>query len=415
MTLFSRLFTILLTLLLGGTSFAGSLQEKIDQILLRSHLAGERLSIQIVSLPDGRILYEKNPNQLLNPASNVKLVTAAAALHLLGPDYTFKTEFYADRLMSRNGTIHNLWVKGFGDPLFVTEELDSVVGRFLTAGLTRIDGSFFVDDTWFDHYNLTTYISDRNEKVTRTVTGPLSFNFNLVPLGRRGRQTVLRRARDTVEDPALHTGGVILQALEREGVGVPRILRREVVPHRALVLLTHSSPPLREILRGLGKHSNNFIAEQLLKTVGAVRYGPPGSTAKGLKVLREYLASLGILQEDFVLDNGSGLSRLNRLSASQIVRVLQDLYQQNFREDVISCLSVGGRDGTMRRKMRRSRLAGRVFAKTGSLNGVRALSGYLIDGEKKAAFSFLFNDVKVPEHQVTRVETTILELVMRGL
>jgi D-alanyl-D-alanine carboxypeptidase/D-alanyl-D-alanine-endopeptidase (penicillin-binding protein 4) len=443
---------------------------KIEKILAASGLSRSRHSIQIVSLPEGKVLYEKNPDLALNSASNVKLVTAAAALRALGPDYTFKTEFYSDTLIDRDGKIRNLWIKGYGDPLFVTEELDSVVKHFLASGLRRIEGQVFVDDTYFDRYHLTTYLSDVGEKIYSIVTGPLSFNFNTIeikarPGARLGDQpiiaiepstryvTVQNRARTVgrgvkplleanleetennaitihgsiprtirevsfrrgILDPATYTGTVILETLEKEGVEIPASLKREAVPRNALLILTHSSPPLREILKGLGKFSNNFIAEQLLKTLGAARLGPPGSSAKGLEVLRSYLDSLGIRRDSFVLDNGSGLSKLTRLSAAQLIRVLKDLYDSPWRQEVISSLSVAGVDGTMGTKMKNSRLTGKVFAKTGTLNGVTALSGYAADGRREVAFSFLFNDFSVSLEKVARVEEAILKTVLESL
>ena len=221
--------------------------------------------------------------------------------------------------------------------------------------------------------------------------------------------------RRGILDPATYTGTVLLEALERKGIVVPQTLKREAVPSRALLILSHSSPPLRQILKGLGKFSNNFIAEQLLKTVGAIHDGPPGSTSKGLEVLRDYLASLGIRRETYALDNGSGLSKLNRLSSSQFIRILLDLYHSPWREEMISSLSVAGVDGTMGSKMKRSSLAGKVFAKTGTLNGVSTLSGFVFDKGKKIAFSFLFNDFNPSLEKITRVEEEILQTVLKAL
>lgn len=467
--LFGRLLplAVFLLLLSEGTASAAGLQEKIDQILKKSGLLRGQVSLQIVSLPEGTLLYDRNSGLPLNPASNVKLVTAAAALRELGTDFTFKTEFYSDTLI-KGGKIHNLWIKGFGDPLFVTEEMESVADRFVQSGLREISGQVFVDDTYFDRNNLTTYLSDWSEKIYSIVTGPLSFNFNSIEIrarpGRRaGDQPIIRIdpptryvnvtniARTTgrgsapalearlknegeiqvvgsiprtireysfrrgILDPATYTGTVLMEALENRGVRIAGGLRREAVPARGLLILSHSSPPLREILKGLGKFSNNFIAEQLVKTLAAVRHGPPGSTPKGLEILKNYLVSLGILPSSFTLDNGSGLSKLTRLSSGQLVRVLLDLYKSPAREALISSLSVAGVDGTMKSKMRKSPLRGKVFGKTGTLNGVSALSGYLMDEKKQAAFSFLWNDFPFSTEKVIRTEQAILEAVLPEL
>ncbi len=446
------------------------LQEKIDRLLSSAGLSQSKTSIQIVSLPEGEVLYELNPDLALNPASNAKLVTAAAALHELGPDFTFETDFYSDSRISRDGRLRNLWIKGFGDPLFITEELESIVKEFRAGGLREIDGNLFVDDTYFDRYNLITYLSDIHEKVYSVVTGPLSFNFNSIeikarPASRLGDQPILalepptryltiqneaktsRRGslamleaevtpsdggelkirgslprtireysfRRGILDPATYTGTVVMEALERSGVKLRGSLRREAVPGRALKIFSHTSPPLRVILKGMGKFSNNFIAEQLVKSLGALHFGPPGSTEKGLKVLRNYLASLGIPTHEFTLENGSGLSKSTRLSSAQLIQVLRDIYAQPWSDDLISSLSIAGLDGTLRTRMQRSILRGKVLAKTGTLNGVSALSGYVTEGRRPFAFSFVFNDFPLSLNGLSRIEEQILEMTFANL
>lgn len=386
------------------------LEQKVEGLLEARQLSQSRHSIQIVSLPDGRVLYQKNPDLRLNPASNIKLVTMATALHELGPAYTFKTEFYSEGAIDRMGTLHNLWIKGYGDPAFVTEEMESLVQLFRTEGLRKIEGDVLVDDTYFDRNNLTTYIADENEKLYKVGTGPLSFNFNAI-ISHSGRSTKIRG----VPDPALYTGSMVLEALRRSGVKISGKVRREAVPERARLVLTHRSPPLKEVLRALGKFSNNFTAEQIIKTISAERLGPPGSTRKGLDLLRGYLVSLGIGPKDFVLDNGSGLTLLSQMSASQFVRILSDLYASPWRNDLIATLSIAGVDGTMAKKLTGARLKGHVFAKTGTLNNVSALSGYVFDPKCRLAFSFIFNDHNSALENIARVEEEIIEAVLDSL
>lgn len=395
---------VVFLLFFGGTAQAQSLKERIDRILEGSPLARSRHSIQIIALPGGPMLYQRNPDLPLNPASNVKLLTAATALKELGPDFTYRTEFYSESLMTADGHIQDLWIKGFGDPVFVDEEMDSVVKRFVASGLKQIDGRIFVDDTYFDRNDLTTYIADAHEKLYKVMTGPLSYNFNSVP-NKSGK------GLKGVPNPAIYAGTVFREALRARGVRISGGLSREAVPSGAIVILTHSSPPLREIAKRLNKFSNNFIAEQLIKTLSAVRYGPPGSTARGLELIRRHLVGLGFSRDRFSVDNGSGLSRLTRLSASQILRTLLDAYRAPWRDSFIASLSIAGNDGTLTSKMRGSKVAGKVFAKTGTLNDARALSGYLFDRSRGAAFSFIFNDFEASAEEVFRVEEEILEAV----
>jgi D-alanyl-D-alanine carboxypeptidase/D-alanyl-D-alanine-endopeptidase (penicillin-binding protein 4) len=468
---------------------ASSLSDRIDWILKRNGLQTSDLSIKIVSIPDGRVLYAKNPDRALNPASNIKLITMATALKELGPSFTFPTEFYSDSLIGKDGRIRDLWIKGYGDPLFVTEELEDLVKQMKAAGLKRIDGDVYVDDTYFDRYGLTTYIADVNEKLYSIMTGPLSFNYNSIKihakparkLGEKPKITLepptqyvsveneaktawaganvdldaevkeepetgpkskvqrkknlaaavvskdrnVIRIRGTipntiqeynfqrgVPDPAVYTGTVIMEALQRQGITIKGGLKREAVPARALLLFTHSSKPLTEILKSLGKFSNNFTAEQLVKTIAAKRFGPPGSIPKGLKALRDYLESLGIPKRDFTLDNGSGLTRLSRVSASDFIRLLYDLYVSPWRDDFVAALSIAGVDGTLARKFHGGRITGKMYAKTGTLNDVKALSGYVFDEKARLAFSFLFNDFGVPMDNIAKAEEEILETVL---
>lgn len=442
-------------------SAAASLGTELDHIL-QHHLNASKVSIQVLRLNDGGVIYEKDPDRLLNPASTAKLVTMAAALRFLGPDFTFKTEFYSEQRM-REGHIGNLWIKGYGDPLFVTEELESLVQRFKAEGLQQIDGEVYVDDTYFDRDQLITYLSDQQEKVYSIVTGPLSFNFNTIEIharpGRRGEAPIIELEPPTryltlvnqaktggarglsleaevtqtgqnevkivgsiprtireyswrrgVLDPATYTGTVILEALQGAGISVQGGVHRQAVPPTASLILVHSSPPLTKIIEGLGKHSNNFIAEQLLKTLGAVQSGPPGSEEKGRQVLAAYLSSLGVLSGAY-LENGSGLSKLSRLSAAQLVRVLRDLYDAPWRDAVISSLSVAGFDGTIKNRFK-GRLTGRLFGKTGTLNQVSGLAGYLISEGEPVVFAMLFNDVSISPRRLDGLEQKILEEVM---
>ncbi len=383
-----------------------TLKTQIDLILKNANLSRSPVSIQIVDLRDGAVLYEKNQTLSLNPASNAKIVTAATALHELGPDYTFKTEFFSDTLIDEEGRINNLWIKGYGDPLFVTEQLEGIVKRFRAAGLKKIEGQVFVDDTYFDRYHRTTYLSDIHRRAYSILTSPLSFNWNRTRA--RTRQGIKNLEN---LDPATATGTRIVEALRGEGIEVQGEIKREAVPREELVIMTHQSPPLKEILKGMGKQSNNFIAEQLVKTMAAHHFGPPGSTSQGLTLMGQYLVSLGIPSSSFRLDNGSGLSRISRLSSEQLVKVLTDLYRSRWRDDFISSLSIAGIDGTIKSKMREPRLRGRVFAKTGTLDDVSALSGYLFDKKQPIVYSLLFNDFSISLRRMKKVQEKILEAV----
>jgi len=453
-----------LLLLVCRPLFAGGamLPQRIESILKRYHLADANVSIKILNLVTGEILFEKDADRPLNPASIVKLVTLGAAFHSLGPDYTFKTEFYSEA-MPREGRLGDLWIKGYGDPLLVSEEIQRLVEEIRREGWREIAGSVFVDDSYFEPGRQVIYHSEGNGHLYHVLNSPLSLNFNTLEIVARPNQqghgpafvetrpptryvTLLNQTRTTggrassldvssspgggglvvtgnipsrlrevsvrkeVGEPAIYAGTAILEALEQAGFVARSSVSRGNVPPGRMLIFTHDSKPLSEIVIGLGKRSNNFIAEQIFLALGARRGGAPGNEIKGREALAEYLSFLGIPGDSYVIDNGSGLSKSTRLSANQVIRVLQDIHQQPWAEKAISSLSVGGIDGTLKKRFR-GRLRGKVFAKTGSLFGVRALAGYIKDGGDPVAFAMIFNGFS--RNHVAQAEEKILEAVTR--
>ncbi len=418
----------------------------VEEILSAYGLANTPASLQITSLNSGETLLQKNENTPLNPASNMKLVTTAGALKTLGPNYVFHTDFYATS--SGKGRLSKLWIRGGGDPFLVTEDLEDIVNALWDKGVRQVD-EVALDDSFFDSDHRLTYSSTPRSKLYTIITGPLSFNFNnllfapnsVVPFGdisdqneesfsprknARLRSQLATKNKTPLQllreygvqkgqaDPAFYTGAVMMEALKKKGIAVGNKLTREEVSPRSTLMYRHDSEPLSEVLKGLCKHSNNFMAEQVLKTIGAEQGGLPGTQAKGIHVLQDYLTSLGIPQNEFLLENGSGLSQNTRLSANHLVNLLTDMYHSPYREPLIESLSIAGIDGTLRRRMKQTPLAGRVFAKTGTLNNVRTLSGYYFDKNNKGyAFSFLFNNLKVSVDKVVLAEQALLQLAQK--
>jgi D-alanyl-D-alanine carboxypeptidase/D-alanyl-D-alanine-endopeptidase (penicillin-binding protein 4) len=148
------------------------------------------------------------------------------------------------------------------------------------------------------------------------------------------------------------------------------------------------------VVRRLQKHSNNFVAEQILKTLGAEAHGPPGTWPKGISAVEEFLAGVGIPRGSYLMRNGSGLNDANRFSARQAVRLLQDMWKRfPLAPEYVSALPVAGRDGTIRWRMEGTAASGRLRAKTGTLQGVTSLCGYVEGaGGERLAFAILVND-----------------------
>lgn len=447
-----------------------TLSQEINGILQKHRLLKSDLSLSIVALKKGEApLYEYNPHHLLNPASNIKILTAAAALNNLGPNFTFKTKFLSENPI-RQGRIQNLWVEGQGDPYFVEEELERIVAILKEEGLKEIQGDIILQDSYFVPKTGTTYLSSDEGKVYQVFTGALSLNFNTVRIQAKGGDKpglpidleidpstaayakVLNRAltisqkgvstldadferlggdmslvvegkqpaqglsviQTGVPQPSLYFGYALLQNLGEHGITVKGKIRRGIPKLELTPLAVYQSHPLSKTLRGLGKFSNNFMAEQLLIVMGAVVKGVPGSTRKGLTVAKNYLANLQIPQGSYILENGSGLSQVNRMSSAQILKVLQQLYRHpTYREPFLNSLSIAGVDGTLEKRFLTSPVRERVRAKTGRLNESSCLSGFLETEGDLIAFVFLANNFQQRHPDVEKAYEEILEAVDR--
>lgn len=424
----------------------------LESIVKRELPSGYSISIQVADLETGRVYMEKDPDLALAPASTMKVVTAATALHTLNPEFTFVTEVWADGV--RDSSVGNLFLKGYGDPYLVSEELFALTRSLRERGLREVRGNVLVDDSYF----LPSKPLDENEKLgVRAYHAPysaLSLNFNsikivAVPASRPGLpahvfldtpseyatvegtvQTVngsrpgdlaihkepgpddrevirvegsigveapIKPRRVNVVSPALYFGDVFKEFLLREGIRVTgKVIHGKVPQSASLYYEFNSSRPLAMIVYGLNKFSNNFMAEQICMAMGAKVHGAPGTREKGLSVIRDFLVASGVDDGKFSLAEASGLSRTNRISASALVRVLLRTYKDfHYGPEFVASLGVGGVDGTMKEKFTDQGAKRRIRAKTGNLRGVNSLAGYGVSPDGRAfVFAVLVNSVQ---------------------
>ena len=438
----------------------------VETILGNSCLRKQNFGVKIHSLERNKTLYSVNSHRLFAPASNVKLLTTAMALKRLRPEYRFKTGLYATTPVGGETLRGDIFIKGFGDPNLVSEQMWLLVKELKNIPLRKVHGDIIADASFFDNNLRVKTWKKGGVEAYNAPLGALSFNFNTVTVhinpgekpgdrpvvvvdpniefirvdnrartvskSKRSRLIVNRidrgghneitisgvvsvnHARETyylnITRPAYYAASVFKEYLRQEGVEVTGKVRVGFVPEGAYEILSHSSMPLSLILRGLNKFSNNFVAEQILKTIGADIYGSPGTTLNGLRAMDEYMQSLKYKPEGFSILDGSGLSRQNRLSPDQIVSVFQDMYADlGVYPEFISALGVMGRDGNVLKRMNGHNSAERARVKTGTLNSVSALSGYFqsADGER-FAFSILMNDLKCSNGQAKRLQDRIV-------
>ncbi len=440
-----------------------SFKLRVDDILRKTCPKGARLGLHILSLNKGDVLLDHKGGELFVPASNVKLITTAAALRALGPDYTFKTSLYFEGGRSGGTLKGNLYLKGSGDPTLVSERMWLLARAVGWRGIRRIEGDLVADDGFFEeeeerrkpegiaaygaisgalslNFNVATlYVSPGAKKGNRpiVVLDPESEYLkieNMASTGARGTRLTLRVHRadageqDTITlngrmplgsrtrryyvsitHPWQYTARTFKTFLLRRGVSLEGGVRRGRVPPDAELLLVQESRPLSAIIADLNKLSNNFVAEQLLRTLGAEVQGEPGSAEKGLAALRAFLWDLGLPAGSFRLADGSGLSRRNRLSPKALVRVLGHMFGDfRLRPEYVASLSVMGVDGTAERRLGGTPAERRIRVKTGLLHRVQALSGYAVTRRGETlAFSILVNDRSCGYDRIRRLQNAL--------
>ena len=427
------------------------LPETLSGLLSDPSLRHSGSALLVVSLDHADTLFAREIDRLYTPASNLKLFTAASALHVLGPDFRFETTVAAEGLWTGDTLYGHLLLIGRGDPDLVTSDLAALADSVAADGVKVVLGrvvpvadhfagpewgpGWMWDDGpyWFWPYTSALTLNDNSvtvrvrpgSEVGAPVTATLDPPTDYVRLaveartGPAGSEPALEVERHwtpkanaidvrgtlpldaepasevrTVEDPAAYAARVFSELLAERGVAVLDSLAGSAssFPPDTVVIARHRSDSLAASVRNFLKISDNLTGEQLVKAIGARAAGPPGDYANGLAAERRFLAAeVGIDTTAMVLADGSGVSRYNLVTAGQIVDLL--VYMAG-REDLapafLTALPVAGVDGTLEDRMRGTAAERAVRAKTGSLSGVSALSGYVSTaGGERLAFSLL--------------------------
>lgn len=449
------LAAVIVLLHAGGMVAEGAgisqLNKRLEAIVRDVVPANFAVSAQVADLETGQILMEMDPDRPLVPASTMKVITSAAALKTLKPDFSFPTDVLTDEI--DGASVGNLYLKGKGDPYLVSEELFALTRSLRDKGLQEVRGNIIVDDAYFIPGKPLDEAEKLGHRSYHAPYGALSLNFNSIKLvvlpasqpGKLARvivdpiseyATVKSRVKTTkgsgaprptidkksdangretihvsgrigvkaptkgiyinVSSPALYTGQVFKEFLLREGIRVMGKVVHGKTPPSAVSYLEFKSRPLGIIVYWLNKFSNNFMAEQICLALGAQVHGAPGTREKGLAVIRKHLLSCGVDEGSFSLSEASGLSRSNRLSASALVKVLTAAaHDFTYNAEFISSLGVSGVDGTLKERFTDSGAQRRLRAKTGSLRGVNALTGYGVFPDGRVfVFAVLVNSLK---------------------
>lgn len=420
------------------------LPESVTTALKAANLPPSALGIAVVPLSGAGLVLAVNEHQPMNPASTMKLVTTLAGLELLGPQYQWRTDVLTAAPL-RNGVLEgDLWLRGRGDPQLVIEDLWLLVQRLRGVGLREIRGNLMLDRSAFEaaphdpgafdgealrpynagpdalllNYKAVSFhfVVDQENKQARVYALPALAGM-AVPATVRGAAGPCNdwRARlaGDFTDPlrpqfrgtyplacgdrvwhvsALDTAQYIdalFRGLWESSGGVWRGRVREgSVPPEATQLARHESKPLAEVIRDINKYSNNVMARQLFLTLGAETTRRPANTERAQRAVADWLVAKGLDRREFVLENGAGLSRVERLTAAGLTRLLQGAFVSPWMPEFISSLPILGVDGTMRR---RQGAVGSAHIKTGLLADTRAIAGYVLaaSGRRYAVVAFV--------------------------
>jgi serine-type D-Ala-D-Ala carboxypeptidase/endopeptidase (penicillin-binding protein 4) len=404
---------LLLLLALPGVAAAG-LKDKIAATLGRYGMGGSGTSVAVYDLTAKRPVYQLRPDVLRLPASNEKLVTSSAALAAWTASYRFSTQLFIDAPgPDADGVVDgNVYLRGFGDPTLsttsfqkshygmATSDIHDFVSRLQKLGVRRIAGRVVADAGYFDGAR-----SVANWRPSMTAyCGPLSALTLNESFSSGGGY---------VADPALAAAGALTKQLRAADILVSHAAARGVAPDTSTLVYTERSATLASVLAAMNKPSDNFMAEELLKGLGA-GFGSGGTTVAGAAVAQQFLQSVGA-GDGFRIRDGSGLSYQDKLSVRTVVRILGAMARRPDFAVFRHSLAIAGVDGTLKDRMRGTAAAGNVRAKTGTLDAASSLSGYVTTASGHTlSFSMLMNGDPVPLAQAHAAQDAVAVLLARA-
>jgi len=458
----SRLVLLLLSLFLG-TALA-EIPAPVAQVLRNRGLAAADFSAFAQEIGADQPLLSINADIPRNPASAIKVLTTYAGLELLGPAYQWQTRVYLGGPVQDGVLRGDLILQGGGDPFLVNEYFWRLLQGLRDRGIRHIGGNLLLDNEFFQLPALDPGAFDgQSRRAYNALPDALLLNFQTIrfvffPESGNIRAFAEPNPANLVIDNGLRAVAgacqgrhrrIDMRVAEAQGITTVRFtgdyplacgesdLYRAVMPNRELVhgvfrdlweelggtlegtladgraggdpFYSLPSRPLAELIRSMNKFSNNVMTRQLLLTIGAERLGAPGTPAKGRQAVLDWLKANGLAFPELVLDNGAGLSRRTRISARNLGRLLLNADASPYRAELISSLPISAVDGTLRRRFRNEPLASQMHIKTGTLDNVRAMAGFLTtrSGRRLVVVS-LHNAPGVDQGSGTEVQNALL-------
>ncbi len=454
-------------LLAGSPAWAGSsggFRGRLERIMDNPCIKRAKVCLVVKSASSGEVFYQKNPDEQMVPASNMKILTAATAIKTLKPWYKFDTIVSYSGEKKGDVLYGDLVVSGRADPHLSTEDLWSIANETHKRGIHQIKGNLVLDDGYFDGepFPAGWHISSIR-KAYEAPGGALSLNFNTATItvfppsggsakplvvtdpqtpyftvvnnmisAERGRTFVAIRLKPradggeilevigkvrpnthetyyyrSIANPVYYFGQTLHELLKNSGVAVSGEIVHSQPSKPTKKLFIHTSRPLIHQVMDMNKFSNNFMAEQLLKTIGAEEVSNPGTVGKGVSVVEKLLNSWGFANRFHVTD-GSGLSKDNRLSCSLLADVLEKMYKEwEGGPEFMTSLAIMGKEGSVSK--RNFSADSPIRVKTGTLDNVSALSGYYpVSNGDVLAFSMIFNELACYNGMAKHIQNRLL-------
>ena len=449
------------------STFVPELQAAVAAAGSERALGAASVGIAMVDVDSGRWLAAVNEHIALNPASNAKLYTAAAALAILRGEHRYETTLSGK--LSGEAVSGSLGLRGFGDPSLKTSDLWAMVQELKAYGIKRIDGDIVVDQEFYDE--LTTppaFEQQPNEWAAfRAPVSAVALDENCITLtvrpsgaggpaqleveppgfvdldgtvrtehagaaddvqlelagsglrmtahvsGGIGADSRLVRYTRRADDPRLLAGFALKALLEKADVKVTGGVK--LGSSQGRVLAKHASEPLSSLLYGLGKQSDNFYAEMIFKSLGGEAKHRPAKSAEAGEVVAGFLDRIGAGDPGVIFKNGSGLFDADRVTAYSTASLLRWAWRDpQVEPEYLAQLAIGGVDGTLHKRFRNELTKRRVRAKTGTLDDAIALSGYVLrEGRGPIAFSILYNRVAGKQDIARRSADRLVELIAK--
>jgi D-alanyl-D-alanine carboxypeptidase/D-alanyl-D-alanine-endopeptidase (penicillin-binding protein 4) len=342
------------------------LQRRLAGALRVPHVAPTRSAAVALDLASGTVLFEQNAGRPLAPASNEKLPLTYAALLRLGPAFRIETDVLGEGGQDGTQWTGTLVLKGNGDPTLSRGDLRALAAQVKSAGILSVTGGVMGDESAYD--------------AQRIVAGwkPSFFIDESPPLS----ALVVDRARVgpvVTGTPALAAATAFRDALRKVGIAVEGPVRTGPVADWSELLASVSSPTLATMVRFMDRESDNFTAEMLLKQLGLTEVDQ-GTSAAGASVVMQTLAEAGVPMAGVRIVDGSGLSRLDRLTTNALAGLLKVAWADpTVGPALLAALPVAGVNGTLEHRLRKPPARGRVLAKTGTTDNASSLSGYVSD------------------------------------